>query len=56
MDHEDTPPAVRLFLAAAIVFGVIGISLTFIYSWMLLFPLLLLVVVAVAVRSFLRSR
>ena len=56
MDQEETPPILRLLLAVAIPLAVVFAGMTFIYSWMLLFPLLVVVLVAVAVRGYLRSR
>lgn len=56
MDQEETPPILRLLLAVAIPLGVVLAGMTFIYSWMLLFPLLVVMLVAVAVRGYLRSR
>ena len=56
MDQEETPPILRLLFAIGIPLAVVFAGMTFIYSWMLLFPLLVVLLVAVAVRGYLRSR
>jgi len=54
MDDRDTAPGWRLLIAVAIVFGIIGGGFFFIYSWMVLFPALLVVIAVVVFRALAR--